>query len=107
MADLCQNKSKTESLRIGLPGGQSLVRPLGVLWSALGPPIGHMDAKSENRTIKLILIYFPVHFITGSLQKRMKLDSLEGEKKDYLQWVASFAYIGVNTNQAAAVSVVG
>ena len=102
MADLGQNKSKTDSLRIGLPGGQSLVGPLGVLCSALGPPIGHMDAKSENRTIKLMIIYFPVHFV-------MKFDSLEGDrvKKDYLHWVASLAYIGVNTNQAAAVSAVG
>jgi len=87
MADLGQNKSKTDSLRIGLPGG---------------PPIGHMDAKSENRTIKLMIIYFPVHFV-------MKFDSLEGDrvKKDYLHWVASLAYIGVNTNQAAVVSAVG
>ena len=64
---------------------------------------------SENLKIwTLILIYFPVHFVTGSLQKRRKFGSLEGRmKKDYLHWVASFAYIGVNTNQAAAVSAVG
>ena len=37
--------------------GKSLVRPVGVLWTALEPPIGHVEQKSKNRTNDLIIIY--------------------------------------------------
>ena len=35
--------------------GNSLVRPVGVLWDALEPPIGHMEQKSKTPTINLII----------------------------------------------------
>ena len=50
--------------------GKSLVRPVGVLWTTLGPPIGHMEQKSKNPTIITIIIYIPIQPFKGSLSKR-------------------------------------
>ena len=46
----CQKQKVSESA--GLVG-KSLVRPVGVRWTALGPPIRHMEQTSKTRTINL------------------------------------------------------
>ena len=60
----CQKQKVSES--VGLVG-KSLVRPVGVLWTTLGPPIGHMEQKSKNHTIITIIIYFPIQPFKGSI----------------------------------------
>ena len=47
--------------------GKSLVRLVGVLWTALEPPIGHMEQKLKNPTIDLTIIYLPIQPFKGSL----------------------------------------
>ena len=60
----CQKPKVSESA--GLVG-KSLVRPVGVLWTTLGPPIGHMEQQSKNPTIITNIMHFPIQPFKGSL----------------------------------------